>query len=116
MGVDRLKAAALRAARAIKARLARIDRRAQTLREVPGTGAPGWMRSTGAEVVYAATYTSNGPTRRPFMWARLSGRCECCGATSTHTCSTADIRENAEVIRCLCRSCALAVALASRRQ
>ena len=108
VGIDRLKAKARRAARAVAARLSRLKTRARALREVPGTGTPGWLSSSAAQQVYGPRFTPAG--RRPFLWARLDGRCCCCGAESTHTVSTADLRENAESIRCLCGSCSVLVA------
>ncbi len=116
-GIDAARRAAARAAKALKARVSRINRRALALSGAPGFSNPGWISVKAAGIVYR--HSAEG--RRAFMFSRLSLCCACCGSESHHgftlgVVSSADLRANADEVRRLCPDCWHLVAINTDRR
>ena len=117
MGIDAARRAAARVAKALKARVSRINRRALALSGGPGFSNPGWVSVKAAGIVYR--HSAEG--RRAFMFSRLSLCCACCGSESHHgftlgVVSSADLRANADEVRRLCPDCWHLVAIGADRR
>ena len=114
MGIDAARRAAARVAKALKARVSRINRRALAL------GGAGWISVKAAGIVYR---TSGMPDlaggRRAFMFSRVAACCACCGTESHHAdgvVSSVDLRASADEIRRLCPDCWHLVAIGADRR